>query len=66
MEVLVLQEDIFPVVKLDNNKFQVIVDLALYSKDVITDSPYSYFEFTGLNASSTIISRMCPNWALTL
>ena len=32
----------FPVVKLDNNKFQVIVDLALYSKDVITAAIYKF------------------------
>lgn len=32
----------FPVVELDNNKFQVIVDLALYSKDVITAAIYKY------------------------
>lgn len=32
----------FPVVELDNNKFQVIVDLALYSKDVITVAIYKF------------------------
>lgn len=32
----------FPVVELDNNKFQVIVDLALYSKDVITAAIYKF------------------------
>ena len=32
----------FPVVELDNNKFQVIVDLALYSKDVITATIYKF------------------------
>lgn len=32
----------FPVVELDNNKFQVIVDLALYSKDVITTAIYKF------------------------
>ena len=32
----------FPVVELDNNKFQVIVDLALYSKDVITAALYKF------------------------
>ena len=32
----------FPIVKLDNNKFQVIVDLALYSKDVITAAIYKF------------------------
>lgn len=32
----------FPVVELDNNRFQVIVDLALYSKDVITAAIYKF------------------------
>lgn len=32
----------FPVIELDNNKFQVIVDLALYSKDVITAALYKF------------------------
>ena len=32
----------FPVVELDNNKFQVIVDLALYSRDVITAAIYKF------------------------
>ena len=32
----------FPVVELDDNKFQVIVDLALYSKDVITAAIYKF------------------------
>lgn len=32
----------FPVIELDNNKFQVIVDLALYSKDVITAAVYKF------------------------
>lgn len=32
----------FPVVELDNNKFQVIVDLTLYSKDVITAAIYKF------------------------
>ncbi|WP_300791702.1 His-Xaa-Ser system protein HxsD [uncultured Bacteroides sp.] len=32
----------FPVVELDNNKFQIIVDLALYSKDVITAAIYKF------------------------
>lgn len=32
----------FPVVELDNNKFQVIVDLALYTKEVVTASIYKY------------------------
>ena len=32
----------FPVVKLENDKFQVSVDLALYSKDVITAAIYKF------------------------
>ncbi len=32
----------FPVVELDNNKFQVTVDLTLYSKDVITAAIYNF------------------------
>ena len=32
----------FPVVEIDNNKFQVIVDLVLYSKDVITAAIYKF------------------------
>lgn len=32
----------FPVVELENNKFQVSVDLALYSKDVITAAIYKF------------------------
>ena len=32
----------FPVVELDDNKFQVSVDLALYSRDVITASIYKF------------------------
>ena len=32
----------FPVIELDNNKFQVIVDLALYSKDAITAAIYKF------------------------
>ena len=32
----------FPVVELDDNKFQVVVDLALYSKDVITAAIYKF------------------------
>ena len=32
----------FPVVELENNKFQVSVDLALYSKDVITAVIYKF------------------------
>lgn len=32
----------FPVVELENNRFQVSVDLALYSKDVITAAIYKF------------------------
>lgn len=32
----------FPVVKLDRNTFQVIVDLRLYAKDVITAAIYKF------------------------
>lgn len=32
----------FPVVELDNNKFQVFVDLDLYSKDVLTATIYKF------------------------
>ncbi len=32
----------FPIVELDKDKFQVIVDLNLYAKDVITAAAYKY------------------------
>lgn len=32
----------FPVVELDNNKFQVIVDFNLYTKEVVTASIYKF------------------------
>ena len=32
----------FPVIELENSKFQVSVDLALYSKDVITAAIYKF------------------------
>lgn len=32
----------FPVVKLDNNKFQVIVDFNLYTKEAVTASIYKF------------------------
>lgn len=32
----------FPVVELENNKFQATIDLALYSKDVITAAIYKF------------------------
>ena len=37
-----MKEIKFPVVELENNRFQVSVDLALYSKDVITATIYKF------------------------
>ena len=37
-----MENIIYPIIELGNNKFQVSVDLALYSKDVITAAIYMY------------------------
>ena len=35
----------FPVTKIDNNKFQVVVDMALYAKEAIVAACYIDFLF---------------------
>ena len=53
----------FPVVELDNNKFQVIVDLALYSKDVITATIYKFSHLFYIHQQT---DKSNPNLALVI
>lgn len=53
----------FPVIELDNNKFQVIVDLALYSKDVITATIYKFSHLFYIHQQT---DKFNPNFVLVI